>query len=93
MLDIFVPCQSLDHTVQKKAYRVLEGLCDCSTETGRQFAASHLQVLQETLVTSLSSSSPSSKGVSAASQKRFPRKFRVACVSILAGLFSKVLLR
>ncbi|XP_038070845.1 RRP12-like protein [Patiria miniata] len=54
--------KSTDHTVQKKAYRVLENLCDGSTEAGRQFVASHLQQLQETLVTSLSSSGPSSKG-------------------------------
>ncbi|XP_022106693.1 RRP12-like protein [Acanthaster planci] len=54
--------KSTDHTVQKKAYRILENLCDGSTEAGCQFISSHLRQLQKTLVTSLSTASPSSKG-------------------------------
>ncbi|XP_033632668.1 RRP12-like protein [Asterias rubens] len=53
---------STHRTMQKKAYRIMEHLCDGSTEAGRQFVSSHLLELQETLVTSLSSSSPASKG-------------------------------
>ena len=53
--------ESTDHTVQKKAYRVLEEMCAGRSEENSAFVTSHLDELREALVKSLSSSGPASK--------------------------------
>jgi len=52
---------SKDHKEQKKAYRVLEELCKCSSPACQQFVLSTLPSLQIQLLSSLSSASPSSQ--------------------------------
>ncbi|XP_052773393.1 RRP12-like protein [Mya arenaria] len=53
--------QVLDKSLQKKCYRILEEICGGKSEQTRDFVQSHLQTIQQTLLASLSSSSPSSK--------------------------------
>ena len=55
--------KELDKSLQKKSYRILEDICSGSSEELRQFVSSNLATIQETLLLSLSSSSPSSKAV------------------------------
>ena len=52
---------SKDHKEQKKAYRVLEELCRCQSEECKKFISSSLATLQQQLLASLSSASPSSQ--------------------------------
>ena len=52
---------SKDHKEQKKAYRVLEELCKCSSDESKKFISSSLSSLQVQLLASLSSASPSSQ--------------------------------
>lgn len=56
--------QVLDKSLQKKCYRLLEDICACKSTESREFVQEHLSTIQETLLKSLSSSSPSSKAVS-----------------------------
>lgn len=53
--------ESTDRTMQKKAYRVLEELCEGTSEASQGFLKANLEDLQSVLLKSLSSSSPSSK--------------------------------
>ncbi|XP_023218874.1 RRP12-like protein [Centruroides sculpturatus] len=53
--------QNLDRTIQKKSYRVLEEICKNNTEGCQFFIKNHICELKELLISSLSSSSPSSK--------------------------------
>ena len=55
--------QSTDHRVQKKCYRILEEMCLGKSDACKKFVSSNLTELQGILLKSLSSSSPSSKGV------------------------------
>jgi len=52
---------SKDHKEQKKAYRVLEELCKCTSSACQKFLLSTLPSLQAQLLSSLSSASPSSQ--------------------------------
>ncbi|XP_071507435.1 RRP12-like protein [Diadema antillarum] len=53
--------QSTDRTMEKKAYRVLEELCEGVSEASQEFLKVNLDDLKTVLLKSLSSSSPSSK--------------------------------
>lgn len=53
--------ESNDHTVQKKAYRVLEELCEGKTPENVAFVSSQLDDLQTALLKSLSTSALSSR--------------------------------
>ncbi|XP_063963855.1 RRP12-like protein [Lytechinus pictus] len=53
--------ESTDRTMQKKAYRVLEELCEAESTASQGFLQANLDNLQTVLLKSLSSSSPSSK--------------------------------
>jgi len=52
---------SKDHKEQKKAYRVLEDMCKCTSSQCKQFVIANLPSLQIQLLSSLSSASPSSQ--------------------------------
>ena len=60
---MFALFQELDKSLQKKCYRILEDVCSGSSEELRDFVTSNLATIQETLLMSLSTSSPSSKAV------------------------------
>ena len=60
---MFALFQELDKSLQKKCYRILEDICSGSSEELRDFVTSNLATIQETLLMSLSTSSPSSKAV------------------------------
>ncbi|XP_071947906.1 RRP12-like protein [Antedon mediterranea] len=53
--------EDADRTVQKKAYRILEEICESKLESTQAFIDSHLSDLQQVLLMSLASASPSSK--------------------------------
>jgi len=53
---------SPNHSMQKKAYRLLEELCGSTSSDCQQFVNNHLQDLKSRLLIGLSSSSPSAKG-------------------------------
>eukprot|EP00057_Strongylocentrotus_purpuratus_P028949 XP_011683423.1 PREDICTED: RRP12-like protein isoform X1 [Strongylocentrotus purpuratus] len=53
--------ESADRTMQKKAYRVLEEICEGESTASQGFLQANLDDLQAVLLKSLSSSSPSSK--------------------------------
>nr|CAB3265793.1 RRP12-like protein [Phallusia mammillata] len=53
---------SPNHSMQKKAYRLLEEICGSSNETCHQFVSCHLQELKSRLLDGLSASAPASKG-------------------------------
>ncbi|KAL5020867.1 hypothetical protein ScPMuIL_000022 [Solemya velum] len=53
--------QTLDRTLQKKCYKVLETICKCSSNNAKMFVNENLPAVQESLLESLSTSSPSSK--------------------------------
>ncbi|BFY98332.1 hypothetical protein BsWGS_01372 [Bradybaena similaris] len=62
MFELALPrVQSDDKTIQKKSYRVLEEICSGKTAGCRDLMASNLDKITETLLHSLSKSSPSSK--------------------------------
>ncbi|XP_069140254.1 RRP12-like protein [Argopecten irradians] len=62
LLDYCKPnLQNTDRSLQKKCYRYLEELCACRCDTSRQFIQENLSEIQEVLLSSLSTSSPSSK--------------------------------
>ncbi|XP_076468663.1 RRP12-like protein isoform X2 [Babylonia areolata] len=50
-----------DKTLQKKAYRILEEVCECESDTCRQFLLSNLSRIQQLVLGSLSTSAPSTK--------------------------------
>ncbi|XP_055503138.1 RRP12-like protein [Leucoraja erinacea] len=53
--------QSKDHSIQKKAYRILEVICGGTQDTCRQFVHKHLDGLKVTLLGSLKSASSPAK--------------------------------
>lgn len=53
--------QNTDHTLQKKSYRILEIICGSDSEACSEFVNQEVLLIQQTLLNSLSSSSPSSK--------------------------------
>lgn len=53
--------QSLDKSLQKKCYRIIEEICAGKSPESREFVIESLSTIQATLLESLSSSSPSSK--------------------------------
>ncbi|XP_060076895.1 RRP12-like protein [Ylistrum balloti] len=53
--------QNTDRSLQKKCYRYMEELCACRCETSQKFIQDNLSEVQEVLLSSLSTSSPSSK--------------------------------
>ncbi|OWF35995.1 RRP12-like protein [Mizuhopecten yessoensis] len=53
--------QNTDRSLQKKCYRYMEEVCACQCDTTRQFIQDNLAEVQEVLLSSLSTSSPSSK--------------------------------
>ncbi|CAG5119515.1 unnamed protein product [Candidula unifasciata] len=62
MFELALPrVQSDDKTIQKKSYRVLEEICSGKTAGCRDLLSSNLDKITETLLHSLSKSSPSSK--------------------------------
>ena len=65
-LSPFIPClpaQSVDCTLQKKGYKVLQQLLSCEGHAHKAFVQDHLQTLTSTLTDSLSTASTSSKKV------------------------------
>ncbi|XP_041369339.1 RRP12-like protein [Gigantopelta aegis] len=52
---------SLDRTLQKKSYRIMEEICAGKSEDCQEFARRYLSQIQKMLLSSLSKSSPSSK--------------------------------
>jgi ribosomal RNA-processing protein 12 len=53
--------ESDDRALQKKTYKILERICSCKSEHHQAFIESHLDALQSSLLTSLSSAAASSK--------------------------------
>ncbi|XP_048249347.1 RRP12-like protein [Haliotis rufescens] len=60
--DLCVPnLTSLDKTLQKKSYRILQEICSGKSPASQDFTRKHLKKVQKLLVTSLAKSSPASK--------------------------------
>ncbi|CAL1537608.1 unnamed protein product [Lymnaea stagnalis] len=53
--------QSEDRTIQKKSYRVLEEICRSQSPSCQELISTHLDEIRDSLLQSLSNSSPSSK--------------------------------
>ncbi|WAR21706.1 RRP12-like protein [Mya arenaria] len=83
--------QVLDKSLQKKCYRILEEICGGKSEQTRDFVQSHLQTIQQTLLASLSSSSPSSKAprlrcLAILCTKEVAERARVAAYALLVEM-------
>lgn len=64
IIGLFFYHQSENRTIQKKSYRILEEICSGITSISNELLSTNLSVISDTLLQSLSRSSPSSKAVS-----------------------------
>ncbi|KAH3787871.1 hypothetical protein DPMN_166002 [Dreissena polymorpha] len=58
---MFLPCDPWPISLQKKSYRMLEEICAGRSIQSREFVRANLPDIQQALLKSLSTSSPSSK--------------------------------
>ena len=56
--------KAVDRTEQKKAYRILEEICDGRSDASKQFVLENLEDLKRNLFASISAAAPPAKAVS-----------------------------
>ncbi|PVD30877.1 hypothetical protein C0Q70_10152 [Pomacea canaliculata] len=62
LLDVAISnVEATDRSLQKKAYRIMEEICACSSDACKNFLSKYLDKLQELLLSSLSSANPNTR--------------------------------
>eukprot|EP00112_Aurelia_sp_Birch-Aquarium-sp1_P019873 Seg500.3 transcript_id=Seg500.3/GoldUCD/mRNA.D3Y31 product="RRP12-like protein" protein_id=Seg500.3/GoldUCD/D3Y31 len=91
--DATVPLiKSADKNEQKKAYRILEELCDGTSDGCRNFVLANLEEIKQNLFTSMSAAAPSSKAPRLRCLTGIVRKLSAGHNDFLTSILAEVIL-